>query len=295
MTVIVKRGDDEDGGIGGNSARGTVCYYTFDEDAIVTAHAAALAQCVIDFPNGLYRGMPLREANYSRIAPQTWKFPFTFGFELNQAQPSTIPHPEDPAHVDNVFRPVRGFNTIGGTRHITTSLETTQTVSIVGHTPEDFGRAINVEYSDDDSSAAVRGLDLLAGAADLTFTAQFPNAIITPAYFRTVCELSDPCHTNAATFHGFEVGELIFKGATGQARGSDYWEITFHFLFSKNATGVEVSPDLPTIDKTGWQYVWTMFKLQNPLVNGRKTKRPAQAFVETVYPAGDFAALLIGV
>jgi len=278
----------------GESAEGTLDYYVVGESDEATAHAAALVQCQADFPSG-YRGMPLRSTSIEEVAPLAFKCPMKFGFQQNQAQPSVIPHPEDPGHADNIYYPVRGFSTIGGTRHVTTSLETTQTVAASGFTARDFKQSINVEYSADGGEATVRGVDLLAGAGDLTFTAQFPNAIVTNAYFRTVNELSDPCHTNDDTFYGYDAGELLFKGAVGKSKGMDIFEITFHFLFSKNVASFDVNDEITGLTKTGWQYVWSLFQLGSPTVDGRQTMRPKQTFVETVYPEGDFSQLLIGV
>ena len=293
MTATVYQGRYRPASIG-DSAEGTIDYFTMGEPDETTAHAAAVAQCVSDFPSG-YRSMPLRSTSIEEMAPSVFKCPMKFALPQDQAKPSTIPHPEDPAHADNAFKPSRGFQCIGGTRHITTSLVTTQSVSIFGHTTVDFKKLINVEYSADGKDATARGLDLLAGAPELTWTAQQPNSVMTAAYQRVISEMTDPCHVNDDTFYGYERGELLFKGCTGQQHGMDLWQLTFVFLFSKNVTGFVVSPDLPAIDKKGWQYAWLLNELGSPTVNGRETLRPVQCNVETVYPFGDFRKLLIGV
>lgn len=291
MAVTVYQGRFRPASIG-ESVSATLDYFTMGEADETTAHAAALAQCQADFPSG-YRAMPLRETSIEELAPQVFKCPMRFGLQQNQAQPSTIPVPATPADPSNIFRAVRGFNTTGGSAHITTSIAVTENQVIAGQTYEDFKGGINVEYSDDDSQAIVRGLDIIAPVADLTFTTQLPNAIVTAAYLKTVIELTGK--TNNATFYGHAAGELLFKGATGSQKGQDNWEITFYMLFSQNETSIPVGTSGMTItNKKGWQYVDTLFKLQSPAVNGRKQKLPVQVVVHTIYKSGDFATLLIG-
>lgn len=290
MAISIHQGRYRPASIG-ETAEATLDYYTFGEADETTAHAAALAQCQTDFPTG-YRSLPLRFTSIEELAPSVFKCAMKFGLQQNQAQPSTVPVPGTPSDPSNIFRPTRGFNTIGGSAHIDTSLEVTQTVVVAGHTAEDFKGAINVEYSDDGSAAQVRGLDIVAPVADLTFTTQLPNAVVTADYLKDVIELTG--RTNDAEFFGHAIGELLFKGATGSQKGQDNWEITFHMMFQRNETGVEIGTSGMVINKKGWQYVSTMFKMSDTSANGRETKRPVQAIVHTVYRSGDFEKLLIG-
>lgn len=291
MAISIHQGRYRPASIG-ESAEGTIDYYTMDEADETTAHSAALAQCLIDFPSG-YRSMPLRGTSIEEVAPSVFKCPMKFSLQQNQAQPSTVPNPGTPSDASNIFRPTRGFNTIGGSAHIDTSIEVTQTEVVAGHTEEDFEGAINVEYSDDGSAAQVRGLDIIAPVADLTFTTQLKNAVVTASYLKDVIELTGK--TNNAEFFGHAIGELLFKGATGSQKGQDNWEITFHMMFQKNETAVAIGTSGMTVDKKGWQYVATMFKMSSTTANGRSAKRPVQTMVHTVYKSGDFSKLLIGV
>ena len=77
---------------------------------------------------------------------------------------------------------------------------------------------------------------------------------------------------NILAFRGFEVGEVLFLGATGAKRGSEDWEITFRFAASRNRTGI-TSGTITGIAKKGWEYLWVRYAdeedtLSHTLVNG---------------------------
>jgi len=282
MPVSVKQGYFRPSSIG-DSADGTLTYYTFNEEDEVVAHTAALAQVVIDWPSG-YRGMPLRATSIEKIAPGVCKVPFTFSLSQQQTRPS------DPAISE--FNTTQTFNLVGGTAHITNSLEVTQTVVADGFTAMDFKGAIGVEFSADGSQTRVRGADIFAPVMDLTYTTQFKNSVVNEAYIDDLHELTGS--TNNATFKRREAGSMLFKGARGSQRGMDYWEIGFDFAYSANKTDLTFG-ELTGINKKGWQLLDILYRPAADRVNGLEVLVAKQAIVHTVYYDSDFSKLKIGV
>ena len=99
---------------------------------------------------------------------------------------------------------------------------------------------------------------------------------------------------NASGFKGFAKGEVLFLGASGSKRGLDDWEITFRFAASPNVAGLSLG-SIGGIAKEGWQYLWVRFIDDEDPTAKALIKRPVAAYVEQVYPYGNFANLGIGV
>lgn len=96
---------------------------------------------------------------------------------------------------------------------------------------------------------------------------------------------------NHAPFKGFAAGEVLFLGASGSQRGQEDWEVTFSFAASPNVTGLAVG-QITGIAKKGWEYLWVRY--EDAVDAHTLVKQPAAAYVEQVYPYGDFALLGIG-
>ena len=89
---------------------------------------------------------------------------------------------------------------------------------------------------------------------------------------------------------------MLFLGASGTKRSkkaSAPWEITFRFAVSPNQSGLEVG-DVKVSRKYGWDYLWVRYA-DKAAENGKNVvKKPVAAYVEQVYPAGDFGRLGLG-
>ena len=70
-------------------------------------------------------------------------------------------------------------------------------------------------------------------------------------------------------------------------------EISFKFAASPNATGLQVG-GIQVPAKEGWQYLWVRYEDEKDEVAKKLTRRPVAAYVEQVYPYGDFGLLGIG-
>ena len=70
--------------------------------------------------------------------------------------------------------------------------------------------------------------------------------------------------------------------------------ISFKFAASPNATGLVVG-DITGIAKKGWEYLWVRYADAEDTSAKVLVKKPIAAYVEQVYPYGNFAGLGIGV
>jgi hypothetical protein len=173
------------------------------------------------------------------------------------------------------------FDTGGGYQKITQSLET---VASYGDDPPDFQGAVGV------STDSVEGTHITVPVFNFTETHYVPVALLTGAYKVVLFYLTG--RVNHAPFKGFARGEVLFHGASGSQRGTEYWEIAFKFASSPNATDLKVG-DITGIEKKGCEYLWVRYadaEDEETLI-----KQPVAAYVERVYEYGNFALLGIGV
>jgi hypothetical protein len=98
---------------------------------------------------------------------------------------------------------------------------------------------------------------------------------------------------NNAAFKGFAAGEVLFLGASGSKRGEEDWEITFRFAASPNRANFQVGP-ITVASKKGWKYLWVRYADAEDATAKVLVKRSVAAYVEKVYPEGNFAGLGIG-
>jgi hypothetical protein len=207
----------------------------------------------------------------------------------SNASPPPPPQPPPPPSPDAPLGPEWSVDMTGGTQHVTKSLATRRR-RMAG-----FASGPNLHGAIGATDKGVEGCDVGTGVFELTQTRKLPTISI--RYLRTLHSLK--FHTNDADFWGFKRGELLFKGPTAQYRDSDGWSLTFRFEASPNEVVIEVEPDDPghfRIDGTdddparrGHDYLWFLF---DDAVDGNfKIPRPVAAYVEQVYPEGDFNRL----
>ena len=83
---------------------------------------------------------------------------------------------------------------------------------------------------------------------------------------------------------------MLFLGASGTKRGQDDWELTFRFAASPNVANLQLG-NITGIQKEGWQYLWVRYADDEDTTAKTLIKRPVSAYVEQVYPYGDFSLL----
>jgi hypothetical protein len=175
------------------------------------------------------------------------------------------------------------FDTGGGTQHVSQSLGTVGTYAAPGETAPNFQGAIGVNEDQ------VAGTDITVPVYNFTETHFVDDLLVTQQYKLDLFFLTGK--VNNAGFKGFAKGELLFLGASGTKRGQDDWEITFRFAASPNVANLQLG-NITGITKEGWQYLWVRYTDDEDTAAKTLIKRPVSAYVEQVYPYGDF--LLLG-
>lgn len=182
---------------------------------------------------------------------------------------------------DAPLGPEVSFDTSGGTQHITQSIVTSIAVAAGGGVAPNHKRAIGV------SKSGVAGVDIVKGKLEFTITKTF--GFISTDYLKTLQELTGT--VNAASFYGFDAGEALFMGASGTIGSDRKARVAFKFAASPNETSVEISPDITLTAKGGWEYVWVTYG--DAIDADSLVSVPTAAYVEQVYPDGDFTELAI--
>ena len=173
---------------------------------------------------------------------------------------------------------VTTFDTTGGTKRITQSINTVQRIPA---TATDYKGAIGV-----DEDLRVKGVDIVVAACSFSETHHRPDAQFTVAYKRTLFQLSGKI--NNGVFRDWGVGEVLFLGATGSKRGDEKWELTYRFAVAPDEDNI-LYGDLEPFGKNGWEHVWLRYK--PTAVPGDLAPIPVAAYREQVYYFKDFALL----
>jgi len=173
------------------------------------------------------------------------------------------------------------FDTGGGTQHITQSLGTVGSYVASGQAPNFYG-AIGVTHD------SVEGVDITVPIYNFSETHYFAPGLITGGYKATLFSLTGK--VNGGAFRGFATGEVLFLGASGSQRGTDNWEINYRFAASPNVTNLQIGP-IDGVNKKGWEYLWVRYADSEDTSAKCLVKKPVAAYVEQVYPYGNFASL----
>lgn len=166
------------------------------------------------------------------------------------------------------------------------SIATTNSYAKSGETAEDFKGAIGV--TTEEGQRRVDGVDIGLSALKFSIEKRQPKAVITLDYVKTLTDLA--WHWNDDEWMGFDAGESLFTGATGQDSTESDPVVTYSFLASANATNLTVG-EITSIAKRGHDYLWTFFEdIEGTTMT---VKRPKFVYVEQVYYSADFRRLLI--
>ena len=242
-----------------------------DEDAALAAARSTAASRTVS-------GMVLDEVEVTeRVNRDTWKVKAIY-----KDEDSDDPDEPDEDEETTSF----AFDTGGGTMHRNQSLKT---VSKVPNDAPDFNGAIEV-----DNEGNVNGVDVTMPVLNFTETHTMNGSRVTTSYKKSVAALTGT--VNRSGFRGFSAGEVLFLGASGTKRSKKPnapWEITFRFAVSPNQSGLQVGK-LKVSNKKGWDYLWVRYA--DKVAENKKNviKEPVAAYVEQVYPDGDFGNLGLG-
>lgn len=214
-------------------------------------------------PTG-YNGLIRRSVEISeRVANDAWKVVVRFD----------APQPYEDSTPQSVF----SFDSTGGTQHITQSI---QTVNRYGSSASTLlGGAIGYDGEN------VAGVDITVPVWNWQETYYLTDAELnTPAYYALTGMV------NSDVFYGYQPGEVLFLGASGQKRGDSRWEVTFKFAASPNQSGITVGA-ISGITKDGWDYLWVQYTNDVDGSANIRIKKPAAVYIEQVYDRAPFSIL----
>lgn len=265
MTIVVaEKWDSRETTLGEDSSV-DLRYVVGGTDSDIDAHVALLANSPT-----LYGGLVRQSSHLVRVAEDAWEGTVRYG------------KVDPPETGDSSF----SFDTGGGNQHITQGLGTVGAYAAPGQTAPNFRGAIGV------TADSVEGVDITVPVYNFSETHYIAVEAVTGAYKAALFSLTGT--VNNGGFRGFSAGEVLFLGASGSQRGHDDWEISFKFAASPNVTGLVVG-DITGIAKKGWEYLWVRYADAEDTSARVLVKKPIGAYVEQVYPYGNFAGLGIGV
>jgi hypothetical protein len=213
-----------------------------------------------------YDGLPRTDITLSPVANGVWDA------EVNYQSASEQGFSGPPSEGGLVV----SFDISGTNQRITQSLQTISSYLAGGGAAPDFKGAIGVNGEE------IEGVDVIVPVAQVKYTA-FLEDVDQAAIMNLVGSVNDDAYIGRAA------GKVLFIGASGQQRSTDgVWEVTFSFAVAENKTGLTVG-DITGIAKEGWDYLWVRYK--NATDADTLTREPLAAYVERVYPRGDFDAL----
>lgn len=135
----------------------------------------------------------------------------------------------------------------------------------------------------------VEGVDIYAPKLEITLDVQRAN--VTLAYLLTL--FANTGRVNyAKPFWSFPVGSVLYLGATGRFTQADRWSLTHRFAMNPGEVNLDLGNNIIVPEKYGWDHLWVAYR-DNDLADG-VFPLPKAAYVEVVYPTGDFDALEVG-
>lgn len=199
-----------------------------------------------------------------------------------QEPPATGPSGQQAPAPGEPLGPAFSFSTSGATAHVTQSIRTWEAVGANGGAAPNFDKAIGVDKD------TVHGVDVFVGKLELSV--QVTRPAVTLDYIYALRDLTGT--TNTSPFYGFGDYDVLYLGADGEC-GTDYrWTVTHKFAVGKKETDIDVGNGIVIAAKRAWEYLWCRYS--DAVRNGHGVQVPIAAYVEQVYPDGDFALLEIG-
>ena len=290
MPITVEEKYDSRQSTTGDNAQVTLTYIASGSDDDL-----AIKSAVESFAPETYDGLPRQSVQIEPISEEYWDASVRYADASSQTSSgSSTP---DPGSNEYTY----SFDTMGGTQHITQSLDTVSSYadSSIPSAP-DFHGAIGV--SNTNGNAEVQGVDITVPIYNFSETHYLTVEQVTPEYKGTLFQLTGK--VNNAAFRGLAAGECLFLGASGTLHGTEStsgggtseggdWEITYRFAASPNKTGITIG-SISGIAKKGWEYLWVRYADVEDMDAMAMVKRPVAAYVEQVYEDADFSSLDIG-
>lgn len=262
-------------------------------DDASTAYASLLSWLAVRFADG-YGGIASYNVPLSNIRLSATASPFSYTAEVTFEFPTQTPVSNEindsgytlPDIEPNDYQ----FSTLGGSSHITHSLQTlSATPAVSTDTTRDFGGGIGWNGESFD------GCDVITPKQEFSITVSLPKDYVTTSYRLTMYAATGAI--NSAEFDGMGAGCVLFKGFTARPAKFEYsdengnkiqdwyWRATYSF---EAAASVSLNFGGQTIVKRGFDYLWRLMeKIEDATTHELKTT-VKQINVERVYPEFDF-------
>lgn len=133
----------------------------------------------------------------------------------------------------------------------------------------------------------VEGTDVVVPKCEFTWTRQVKPVNL--PYLRRIRSVVGK--TNNARWRGFDKGELLYLGSTGQSGPGGVWTVAHKFAAGENLYAVRVTPTLVLPRKGAWDYLWCTYGYKDDTT---VYSVPTAGYVEQVYREANFALLGLG-
>lgn len=149
------------------------------------------------------------------------------------------------------------------------------------------------------SDGDISGTTILTPEVSFSITKVVSSASLTSAFLTAVLAVRVQGPVNSTSFShtdsdgrviSLAAGEGLFLGLSTSPGGDGTDELVFSFSASANLTGQTVG-DITGIAKKGWEHLWVFYEPGEDATSKRTALRPAEAYVERIYPAGSWAGL----
>jgi len=130
----------------------------------------------------------------------------------------------------------------------------------------------------------VEGADIIIPALRINYTFHHPRGVINEATARNLARVTGM--TNSQPWRSFAAGELLFIGARGSDGSNAEAEVSYSFIASENASGLNIG-DIAGIAKKGHDYLWIEYT--DEVADDGPVMRPRRVHVERVYDEIDYA------
>lgn len=236
----------------------------FREASEVIVKAALLSTA-----GSLFNGLPLSNIDADPQGGGIWKCTADYSLRV----------PENPSNTEDgeALGPAYSIDLTAGTQHVTQSLETVDSAWIGDGPDPDYKRAVKV------TKDRVEGTDIFVPKFEFGITVKtYP---VTPEFVRTL--RSSGAKTNNAPWKGFETGEVLYLGCTGQCEPNSYWTLSHKFVVGENK---EVTVNGMTVTKGAHDFLWCTYR-QSKISDSVVAEVPIGVKVERMYDSADFNLL----
>lgn len=243
-------------------------YLVLGVDASGTDYEDAALQAAYLEVARSYKGLALVSISYGELINETdHKVIATYG---GTNMPDT----------PNEYKGRFSYDTTGGTQHITAALEV-----IDKYPPDAPAGTVAINYDGE----KVNGIDIPGESTKFTESNVFDK--ISTRYRNLLSELKGA--VNSKLFKGYDLGEVMFLGATFSAEYGKPVEVTYQFEAIKNKKEFKIG-DITVGYKRGWDYMEVKYEDDVDDKAKELLKKPVAVYIKRVCRFTDFKCLGLG-